>query len=195
MLAGIGGTTPYKTLTSIGPGSNFGSYFFSGNSAFDPDVTATGGQPTGYDQWFGFYGRCTVLASKIKVDYVCESTNGHFKVGVVPVQTTSWDPTTDTPTDWPGSRSMTCGPISSGKSIVTVESFYRTSTMFGVSAKHVKDDEIYGQPFNNSPTNRWYWLLYAIPADATGGLGSLINAMVEITYYVKMSDRIELAIS
>lgn len=38
-------------------------------SLFDPDLTGTGGQPYGFDQWTQFYGYYTVLASGISVEW------------------------------------------------------------------------------------------------------------------------------
>lgn len=37
---------------------------FSANGIFDPDVSGTGSQPLGLDQWFTFYNKAVVLASK-----------------------------------------------------------------------------------------------------------------------------------
>lgn len=52
----------------------FGKYTFSANSLYDPDVTGTGHQPLGYDQWSEFYNHYTVMSSKISVTFVCRET-------------------------------------------------------------------------------------------------------------------------
>ena len=43
------------------------SSVYSANSLYDPDITATGHQPMGFDQWSKIYRRYTVLSSKITV--------------------------------------------------------------------------------------------------------------------------------
>lgn len=192
MLAGT--TQPYRELIAMGLANDFGEYCMSGNSTYDPDVTSTGGVCTGHDQWYGFYAIGTVVASKIKVTFINSDAQAHFKVGVVPTQATTWDPATETPPDWPGAKSAVVDSIHA-KSMVTVENFYRTNTIFGVSAQQVRDESNYGQLITTNPVNRWYWLLYAIPADSHGSNGNVITAMIEVTYYVRMCDRIELPIS
>lgn len=42
-----------------------GTYTFRANSLFDPDVTAGGHQPLGFDQWATFYKTYVVVGSKI----------------------------------------------------------------------------------------------------------------------------------
>lgn len=195
MLAGIGGTTPYKPLTPLGSGNVFGALFMAGNDTYDPDTQSTGGQPTGHDQWYAFYSKGAVISSKIKVEFLNNNSIAHFKVGVVPSQGTTWTPVSETPTDWPGAKSAVIGPYVGGNNVRTIVNYYRTNTQWGVSSQAVKDDEEYSQTFNNSPAKPWYWMLYAIPCDGSAATGANVVAMMEITYYVKMSDRIELPIS
>lgn len=61
----------YCDSTSINPlGSGaLGYHTFHCNSLYDPDVTGTGHQPKGYDEWTYFYDHYTVLGSKIKVTF------------------------------------------------------------------------------------------------------------------------------
>ena len=50
------------------------SYLFRANSLFDPDLTGTGHQPLGFDEWAKFYRRYCVLGSKITVQAINVST-------------------------------------------------------------------------------------------------------------------------
>jgi len=46
-----------------------GGYVFSANGAYDTNITGTGHQPIGFDQMMTFYNQCTVVNSKISVDF------------------------------------------------------------------------------------------------------------------------------
>lgn len=59
-----------------------GSYIFSANGAFDPNITGTGHQPMGFDNMMLFYDQYCVLSSSIKVTFAGLSTSV-ARVGVV----------------------------------------------------------------------------------------------------------------
>lgn len=188
-------STPYRILTAVGSGSVFGYHTMAGNDVYDPDTTGTGGRPTGVKEWFGFYSQCTVLASKIKVTFVNQNSVGFWKVGVVPTkQGTAWVPSNQSPTDWPGSKSQVVTPYVANERVSMVN-YYRTSTIFGVSAEEVKNDGDYDQGSASQPINQWFWMLYALPADASGGSGANISAEIEVVYYCMFKKRQDLAIS
>jgi len=48
-----------------------GIYQFRTNSLFDPDLTGTGHQPYGFDQWKTYYGTYMVTRSQIAVECFC----------------------------------------------------------------------------------------------------------------------------
>jgi hypothetical protein len=52
-----------------------GSYIFSANGAFDPNITGTGHQPIGFDQMMSFYDQYTVQAASIHVAFAGLSTS------------------------------------------------------------------------------------------------------------------------
>lgn len=56
---------PYYRAFQVASGAvAAGSYVFSMNGLFDPDITGTGGQPMGFDQMMIFYEHYTVLRCK-----------------------------------------------------------------------------------------------------------------------------------
>lgn len=67
------------------------SYQFAANGMYDPNISGTGHQPMGFDQWMTVYRKYTVIGSKINVRYIPTTTTatvpGAF--GVI----TSRDPT------------------------------------------------------------------------------------------------------
>jgi len=46
------------------------TFFFSCNGLFDPNITGTGHQPLGFDEWSAIYQKYRVLKSKITVHFV-----------------------------------------------------------------------------------------------------------------------------
>lgn len=47
---------------------------FRGNGCFDPDITGSGAQPTGFDQYMALYKNFRVIRSKIRVSVLSGST-------------------------------------------------------------------------------------------------------------------------
>lgn len=65
----------YTTSTITSGASSAGTYVFSANGCFDPDITGSGGQPMGFDQMNVFFNHYTVLRSRIRVVFMTNSTN------------------------------------------------------------------------------------------------------------------------
>ena len=66
-------TLRYCTTVSIDAGAAVPvSHIFAANDCYDPDITGTGHQPLGFDQWMSFYVRGVVRSSKIYTQW----TNG-----------------------------------------------------------------------------------------------------------------------
>lgn len=65
-------------------GPNMAYHTFSCNGMYDPDVTSTGHQPRGFDQYMQFYNHYTVIGAKIKCTFVSNDTTnqGNCYVGV-----------------------------------------------------------------------------------------------------------------
>lgn len=54
--------------------SGLGSYLFSCNGMYDPNITGTGHQPMYFDQWSAMYNHYTVLKSTMKATVVANTT-------------------------------------------------------------------------------------------------------------------------
>lgn len=79
----------YYDTIPIGNGvSTYAEYVFSMNSIYDPDVTGTGHQPRGRDQWANMYNKYIVRGCRYRVSaYAADATAAtasavHFMVGV-----------------------------------------------------------------------------------------------------------------
>lgn len=65
----------YSSAVLLQPSTAAYNYFFSANGMFDPDITGTGHQPLGFDQYMSLYDHYKVLESKITVEF-CGPTDG-----------------------------------------------------------------------------------------------------------------------
>jgi hypothetical protein len=57
-------------VMTVPANGNANNYFFSANGIYDPNVTGTGHQPTGFDQMMLFYEQYTVVKSRITVGFL-----------------------------------------------------------------------------------------------------------------------------
>lgn len=64
----------YATGGIVSGASAAGTYIFSANGVFDPDISGSGGQPMGFDQMMSFYNHYTVVRSRIRVVFQSNST-------------------------------------------------------------------------------------------------------------------------
>lgn len=76
-------------ITSLTSGAST-SYNFSANGLYDPNVSGTGHQPIGFDQYMQFYQHYTVLKSTITVQfYLLEAAATSCVVGIALRDTTT----------------------------------------------------------------------------------------------------------
>lgn len=72
----------YAAVGFTSGASTAGTYVFSANGCFDPDITGTGGQPMGFDQAMVFYNHYTVLRTRIRVTFQSEATAARANVAL-----------------------------------------------------------------------------------------------------------------
>lgn len=67
------------TITSI---NNLSHYTYRLSSVFDPDYTAVGHQPLGFDQWANFYERYVVKGAKVYITAKDTNNNADTMIGL-----------------------------------------------------------------------------------------------------------------
>lgn len=70
----------YADFGTLSPGSLTGTYVFSGNSLFDPNVTGVGHQPRGYDQLMSMYDHYVVHGATMTVTFSNAASNEIVRV-------------------------------------------------------------------------------------------------------------------
>lgn len=171
------------------------SYKWRGNSLYDPDVTSTGTQPMGYDQYSTFYDYCTVLGSKITLrilpgaDTVCQFC-------VYPQTISASTAVGQALREVPYGRTATGGIYNiQGNQFVKLRNYMSTSRMFCVSKQEIKDNVLFTHTSGTNPVDVWFWILTA--QTQGGAVASSLNFTfdVQIDYYVMFKRRTQLTVS
>lgn len=76
-------TFSYADQINASAAANIYVYQWNVNSLFDPNRTATGAQPVGFDQWDGLYGKYTVYAAEFEYDIFARTSGGVVSVAAV----------------------------------------------------------------------------------------------------------------
>lgn len=173
---------------------NLGDNVYRGNSLFDPDLTGTGGQPLGFDQWSAFYGSYTVLGSSIDVSSQMNSgPPQQAKVILVPtnLSTAFGAGEQERAEESPYAKSQDIVMGAAGVGQGRIKSYMSTAKMEGVVRPAVQIADSFSALTTANPTAPWFWHVCNY---TTGGQQSLIQQVV-ITYYCVFEGRMQLALS
>jgi hypothetical protein len=175
--------------------SSLALYVFSGNGMFDPDITGTGVQPLGYDQWSTLYQRYRVLASSctVKLTTPDEATysNQNIRACLVPASTASTFTNFEAAASQPYAKTRdingAIGPFPQ------MTSMMETSVFEGKTKDGVLSDDQLAALTSANPADQWYWHVYATSRDAAST--SVIFLTGTIHYLVDFYDRNLLSMS
>lgn len=166
-----------------------GEQRFSANNIFDPDVTGTGHQPMGHDQWAALFNHYVVLGSKITVNFCdadASTTPTHVGLYLSDGKTLSYT----SGYEYIEARKGTYRLIvpNEGKNHRMVNRF-SAKRFFNV--KDVKDNlNRFGAASGASPTEQAYYHIWVQTLDTTS---NTIRCVVEIEYIVLYSEPKDLA--
>jgi len=159
------------------------------NSMFDPDVTGSGHQPRGFDQWTLFYNHYTVIGAKVTVNFMCTEAEevGDFKVGIATRATT----TGETAESYIEHRNTKSRILNGGNdSKATVTAYFSAKKFFHRSPN---GDPNLKAVFTANPTEMAYWHVFAFPINAT--TTETLHYDITIDYIAILSEPKSLAIS
>ena len=175
----------FESLEFTGTGINYHS--FRGNSFYDPDESATGHQPLGFDQYAAFYNKYRVYGTKMKLRIV---NNDSTQVDAALLASVGAFPT---PTNFtevceqPYSVVKQLGTVNANAKAV-LKMYMSSSKIFG---DKVKEDLDYAALVTASPAKVWRYQMYFTnyaPLDAIN-----VSALIEMEMYGEFFDRKELA--
>lgn len=180
----------YVEQISLDPGlGGFSVSEWRANSVFDPNLSGTGHQPMGFDQWSEIYERYTVVGSKINVQYapiaVSSVAPGFFGVSLYNLSgqlTSVYAGNVDAimESKLSGYTSTMAGNANSTAIVTSLTRRFSAKKFFGKA--NVLDDPDLGAVNTNNPANSAYFGVWY--ASSGGNDPGIANFKVMIDYIV-----------
>ncbi len=164
---------------------------FRGNGAFDPDSTGGGQQPGGFDQWSGLYSHYRVLASSIELNIVNEAAVA-TQVTVFPTLSNVTPTTYQNSTVIPYKKQILLSG-KGGRDNAFIKNYITTSKIVGLSSMAINAEDDFQVLISANPANQWFWGIFSSSLDGTTDIN--IDYTVNVTYYIRFEDRVQVAIS
>lgn len=165
---------------------------YRGNGMFDPDVTGTGHQPNGFDEWGAFYKVYRVFASKIQTRLVAAATGtavATAEISIIPSVSSSdyVDVDPEIVRENPQGKGILVMP---GAGPQNLNHYMTSEKMLGSKINQNPDAS---SIFSTVPAQQWFWHINIQAADESTTLDMVLYS--EITYYCELSQRTELTVS
>lgn len=166
---------------------------YMGNGIFDPDVTSTGHQPRGYDNYKAFYRSWIVHGSSCRTIWLNPTNVGIASayVAQIPWQTDDTTIIIDDVGEMPGGKIRA---VAAQRPMI-MKSYMSSKKMFGMR-RIDQIDNAWGQTGNGVGVeadplagNQWYWLIMS----QSGNIGFPgtynLSCQVRIVYYVEFFNK------
>lgn len=171
---------------------------YRANGCFDPNVTAAGHQPKGFDQIMALYTYFTVTACTIRACVWNGDTASICRAGVTLLNTSTTLSAVGTYDEFEGTRYSTIEPIGSTAADVRPAKSYHVnitnkcpSIAAWVGTKDIMDDADLRGTTASDPANQLFWHVWAQSID--GNAVTSINGVIVIEYTVTFSSPATLA--
>jgi hypothetical protein len=177
--------TDLITLSNFAVGQDY--HTFRAASIFDPDLTGSGHQPLGHDQWAQLYQRYRVLGCKMKVTFINQSSTitEAEHVGMCVAETSGLALARDM-AEQTKTRQSLIGPT--GNQSWTGTLYVDLARFEGdPGAKYDKD---YSADMGTNPVRDIFFYIWAQDLNADDSVE--VTALVELEYTVRLYDRIDL---
>jgi len=179
----------YSELLQRAPGTTFDEYIFAGNSCYDPNVTGTGSQPVGFDQWSALYGKYRVVGSKIKASFINNVSSNNIYFSVIPVTASSGVTGFNDAVGQPYSRWCACTPPT-GMSRARIVNRMTTSKIYG---QNISTDDVFAATTGANPSSPWYWVINAVTAHAVNlGYDMEIEIFYDVIFFKRIPNDLSL---
>jgi hypothetical protein len=163
------------------------SYVFSANGIYDPNITGTGHQPLGFDQWMLFYNHYTVSDSRISVQFtnINGATSLEDKMVGVQLKASSTVDTNDVNTIIEqGSTKMSLLHRTTDGGSAKINYSFNARSFFGVPTI---TDDIYRGTTSANPAEQAYYHLLVESTDTSTNPNEII-ALVVIEYRALLTE-------
>lgn len=154
----------YSETITIDPAMGVaGTYTFSANGLYDPNISGTGHQPYGFDQLCALYNHYHVTGARMKI--TCVTTNAYYIMGVKLCDTTTLNSSTpDYLMEQPAFRKRIIGNNASAVS-PSIACNFSCKKFFRLKSKAfiLADDTLQGSASYN-PAEQAYFVIVLMPA-------------------------------
>jgi len=170
------------------------SYLFRGNGPFDPDLTGTGSQPCGFDQWSSFYTRQRTLGSRIKVRAISlAQTLTYFRFVLAPIPDTSPINVTTGIDNLAVTKYAQMAEVVTNTRPITLSMECGSAKIYG-RPKYAVDSEVdWSSLVTTTPNTQWIWQISLDAIDLTNTAS--VTFIVELEYDIVFFDRVPLVLS
>lgn len=164
------------------------NYVFSLNGLYDPDITSTGHQPLGFDQFMDMYDHYTVIGARARVTFSNTDASYHQLVALQLKDTNTVSTTTNEILENGNNKWATLGTHTSGQSVKELVVNCSISKFFG---RKVMAGDKYSGTISSNPNDQVFLHLHAGPLEATDA--DIVDATVDIEYIVVFTEPKQLA--
>lgn len=183
---------PYTDLFEFNGGGIFTivSNVFRGNSIFDPDLTGTGTQPLGRDQWHNFYNRYRVISSTIEVS---ASNASGISCTIYTFPNNNQDQVTvrRQVMEQQYVKQAMFGH-NTGNSTATIKNTMSPAKIRGAPSDIVQYEDSYSAQAGFNPPTPFFWHV-GVFGQGLGVSNFRVDATITITYDVEFYDRLTLS--
>lgn len=166
---------------------------YRANSLFDPDLTGTGFQPNGFDEWSAFYNRYRVHACKIEAKIISTSATSPGNAGFISIVPTNEATLSGTLIEGVLGNAYckwaNYGP-NVGTSTTQLSNYINIGNFMGKEG--VPYDDVNQAAVTANPAREVFWHATVQSADQTSSVSN-IRVMFILTYYTEFFSRKELA--
>lgn len=170
-------------------------YEFRANSIYDPNLTGTGHQPIGRDQFAALYDHYTVIGSKMKATFYPKgdySQNVSMFLGGMTTDTTNTFTSVSEMLEQSNSKGNILTKLGTKASVVR-NLKYSPRKMFKIGKGSIIGNDRITTQVGTNPTEDAIFQLFAVQPDGSSVDPIPIKVLVEIEYLVVFSERRPLA--
>lgn len=179
--------TDIHALTFTGSSGVPANQSYRVNSIFDPDITGTGHQPLGHDEFAVLYNRYRVYGMKYHITLSNQSTTDYADVAVSLRPNLTPYTSIYTAMESPYCQKLTIGPETGSRNIAQIKGYASVAKLRGLSKRQVAIEDDLSALFGSNPGNMP--MLTILIQNQNSASSIVVNARVDVEYYVCMYDR------
>lgn len=164
-------------------------YVWSGNDLYNPNLTGSGHQPFGFDQWGAIFSRYTVYGSQCELEVLPTSTSSvgayTYKICLVPFALGSGlsSLNEDYVAEMPMAKTKSMNVYTAGAPNKII-SYASTAKVFGVPNAAIDVDDTYSGSISTPAVKVWAWWVKVNDLVSSGS--TAYDVRIRIKYYAKL---------